>query len=325
MRKRLTSVALVGLLLGLALGPVAAAPRAGPTDWSGTYDGHLGAALALDKVYTDTIHFEVSGLELKGGLEFRGEGASKGKLLGGDFNLSLCILLKVSLTGSELKGIPVQGDEVAWTGPVDIASGAGDPQKVDCRTIGPSKSLPAKLDVTVGSSGLRGSLIAAGSSVPFTATRTSATTPGGGGTSGPSTSAPDSSGAGAGTTPTGKLLVKLIGDQLGPTAADNVLSRLDRTTEFAGFDVAGLHQLDGLTASDATNQTAEIFEAAVLLGAATATGADGRTTVAFPNVRALVPVFDKLAMHAAGPPADASARRAMARLLELALALDGAP
>ena len=306
--------------------------RSAATDWSGTYDGTFTDAktsLQVDEVYTNHVHFEVNNLELAGGFEVQTETAQHNDVASGSTGLqlpvpsitiALCLSLNVSLTGGELRGIPIPSDEVDWSGSVPIQVGVGDPKTFDCTKKLPTKETHVKLDVTVGSSGLRGTVGFGDIALPFTADRTS----------GVDTTTPTSSVL---TDPHLGELVGVVDGVLGPQASSEVRTAVDTSETDTAYTRLQWDQsmVDAVKESAAANpKVAGLVATAVMLAAVQRCTADcfGRhpvTTAVFPNVRALGPVFAKLAglaIHGADNDVRDRSLRALRRLLNLALTLE---
>jgi hypothetical protein len=322
----------VVLVVALFAAPVARVniPNAGAaTDWSGEYSGSFSPLEGL-VFLGNRVEFVVDGYELRGGFILRIRSAPRvstprttrpgGPGLGfdfgsADFDIDVCGVLQLPPVGRELRGIPVEGDEIAWSGPVTLEFGGGDPATVDCRTVATSQTRPAKLDVTVGSSGLRGSVDLEGFALPFTATRVRAAT------DAVTTTTLERLPEGY-TSVRRRSVISLASRELGADTAEAVRRRLDHTTQFGDVDTEQIVTKFGGKDRD----TAALAVVATMLGAARVTDANGDAVNAFPNVKALVRVFVKLAAHAVNakstPGDDGKAFRTLRRLLDLAIALD---
>lgn len=143
---RLGAVTLSTLLLVMVVGPIAATRSAGTTDWSGTYDGRFSDAATTqigDHIYANSVHFAVNNFELTGRLEVQGQstGQDHSSSLAPNFTIGLCLGLNVVLAAGELRGVPIAGNEVDWTGPVTVQVGIGDPKKVNCAGPLPTREI----------------------------------------------------------------------------------------------------------------------------------------------------------------------------------------
>lgn len=155
-------------------------------DIAGSYEGKFDEAEVLK--FDGTVHqnkisltvtgsFDANDLALSGLFVFHFETTDKqsGQIM--PDAISICELFKIELKPGQLTGIAAPGDEVGWSGTIDLRVGGGDPTKMNCTTVDTERTQPAKLDVTIGSNGVRGSL-STSAAIPFRDTFTAAKTAG---------------------------------------------------------------------------------------------------------------------------------------------------